>query len=47
MGVSVVGGCCGTTPEFIARLAAFSGREVEQPEPELRPSLPPERAVSF
>ena len=33
MGVSVVGGCCGTTPEFIARLAAFSGREVEQPEP--------------
>ena len=34
MGVSIVGGCCGTTPEFIARLAAFSGREVEQPEPE-------------
>ena len=33
MGVSVVGGCCGTTPEFISRLAKFSGREVEQPEP--------------
>lgn len=33
MGVSVVGGCCGTTPEFTARLAKFSGREVEQPEP--------------
>ena len=33
MGVSVVGGCCGTTPEFISQLAKFSGREVEQPEP--------------
>ena len=33
MGVSVVGGCCGTTPEFTARLAKFSGRDVEQPEP--------------
>ena len=33
MGVSVVGGCCGTTPEFISRLAKFSGKEVEQPEP--------------
>ncbi|HJA02613.1 MAG TPA: homocysteine S-methyltransferase family protein [Candidatus Gallimonas gallistercoris] len=33
MGVSVVGGCCGTTPEFTARLAKFSGKEVEQPEP--------------
>lgn len=35
MGVSVVGGCCGTTPEFISQLAKFSGREVEQPEPAL------------
>ena len=33
MGVSVVGGCCGTTPEFIAELAKYSGTEVEQPEP--------------
>ena len=33
MGVSVVGGCCGTTPEFTARLAKFSRKEVEQPEP--------------
>ena len=33
MGVSIVGGCCGTTPEFIAELAKFSGQEVEQPEP--------------
>ena len=34
MGVSIVGGCCGTTPEFIAELAKFSGQEIEQPEPE-------------
>lgn len=27
-GVAVVGGCCGTTPEFIARLAAWKGRAV-------------------
>ena len=34
MGVSIVGGCCGTTPEFIAELAKYSGTEVEQPEPD-------------
>ena len=34
MGVSIVGGCCGTTPEFIAELAKYSGTDVEQPEPE-------------
>ena len=28
MGVAVVGGCCGTTPEFIRRLAPFKGRPV-------------------
>ena len=27
-GVAVVGGCCGTTPAFIARLAAWKGRKV-------------------
>lgn len=28
-GVSVVGGCCGTTPEFIRRISEFSGRKVK------------------
>lgn len=32
MGVSVVGGCCGTTPEFIQRISKYSGREVNSPE---------------
>lgn len=27
-GVSVIGGCCGTTPAFIRRIAAFKGRAV-------------------
>ncbi len=31
MGVSVVGGCCGTTPEFIDRIARFRGRKVNRP----------------
>ncbi len=31
MGVSAVGGCCGTTPEFIRRISRFSGREVRRP----------------
>ena len=34
MGVSVIGGCCGTTPEFIERLAKFSGRPVKRREVE-------------
>lgn len=28
MGVAVVGGCCGTTPAYIRRLAAYKGRPV-------------------
>ncbi len=28
MGVSVIGGCCGTTPEFIERISRFSGKDV-------------------
>lgn len=32
MGVSVVGGCCGTDPEFIERISRFSGRKVVRPE---------------
>ncbi len=32
MGVSVIGGCCGTTPEFIRRLSRFSGQPVRRPE---------------
>lgn len=30
MGVSVVGGCCGTTPEFIKAISRFSGRKVNR-----------------
>lgn len=30
MGVAIVGGCCGTTPEFIERIACLSGREVQR-----------------
>ncbi|MBD5632273.1 MAG: dihydropteroate synthase [Clostridia bacterium] len=29
-GVSVVGGCCGTTPEFIERISRYSGRKVKR-----------------
>ncbi len=32
MGVSMVGGCCGTTPEFINALAAFRGLPVKRPQ---------------
>ena len=32
MGVSVIGGCCGTTPEFIKRIAKFSGQAVRKHE---------------
>lgn len=31
MGVSIIGGCCGTTPEFIQRISRFSGRKVNRP----------------
>ncbi|MDE5896553.1 MAG: homocysteine S-methyltransferase family protein, partial [Clostridia bacterium] len=31
MGVSVVGGCCGTTPQFIQAISRFSGRKVNRP----------------
>ena len=31
MGVSVIGGCCGTTPEFIQRISRFSGNPVNRP----------------
>lgn len=31
MGVSVAGGCCGVTPEFIERISRFSGRKVNRP----------------
>ena len=30
LGVSVIGGCCGTTPEFIKRISRFSGAEVKR-----------------
>ena len=30
MGVSVIGGCCGTTPEFIKRISRFSGVPVNR-----------------
>lgn len=36
MGVSVVGGCCGTTPEFISAISKFGGRKVVRPEVEKR-----------
>ncbi|MCH5201277.1 MAG: homocysteine S-methyltransferase family protein [Oscillospiraceae bacterium] len=32
MGVSVIGGCCGTTPDFIQRISRFSGAPVNRPE---------------
>lgn len=32
MGVSVIGGCCGTTPEFIERISRFSGAAVKRRE---------------
>lgn len=31
MGVSVVGGCCGTTPEFIKSISRYAGRKVNRP----------------
>lgn len=31
MGVSVVGGCCGTTPEFIKAISRLGGRKVNRP----------------
>ena len=31
MGVSVVGGCCGTTPEFIKKISKYSGKKVSRP----------------
>ncbi|MDE7400918.1 MAG: homocysteine S-methyltransferase family protein [Clostridia bacterium] len=31
MGVSVVGGCCGTTPEFIKSISRYRGRKVNRP----------------
>lgn len=31
MGVSVVGGCCGTTPDFITTISKYSGRKVNRP----------------
>lgn len=30
MGVAIVGGCCGTTPEFIKRISRFSGEKVNR-----------------
>ena len=32
MGVSIIGGCCGTTPEFIKKISRFSGQPVRQHE---------------
>lgn len=32
MGVSVAGGCCGTTPEFIKSISRYSGRKVNRPD---------------
>lgn len=36
MGVSVVGGCCGTTPEIIKLISRFGGRRVNRPVTEKR-----------
>lgn len=36
MGVSVVGGCCGTTPEFIKAISKLGGRKVNRPTVEKR-----------
>lgn len=30
MGVSIVGGCCGTTPEFIRAISSFGGKKVTE-----------------
>ena len=30
LGVAIVGGCCGTTPEFIKKISVFSGRKVKK-----------------
>lgn len=30
MGVSIIGGCCGTTPEFIKAISVFSGENVKK-----------------
>ncbi|MCC6905989.1 MAG: methionine synthase [Anaerolineae bacterium] len=40
-GVSVVGGCCGTTPEHLAKLVQYVGqdRPQQQPEPETEPRV--------
>ncbi len=32
MGVSIIGGCCGTTPEFIESVAKFKGMAVNSPQ---------------
>lgn len=32
MGVSIVGGCCGTTPEFISCISKYRGKEVKRPD---------------
>ncbi len=32
MGVAVIGGCCGTTPEFIEKISVFSGQNVRKRE---------------
>ncbi|MDE6105081.1 MAG: homocysteine S-methyltransferase family protein [Clostridia bacterium] len=29
-GVAIVGGCCGTTPEFIKRISKYSGRKIKR-----------------
>ncbi len=37
MGVSIVGGCCGTTPAFIKALSAYRGRAVKRQQSPNRP----------
>ena len=39
MGVSVVGGCCGTTPEFIEHISKFSGQIIKERQVEKRTLL--------
>ncbi len=39
MGVSIVGGCCGTTPDFIQALSAYRGRRVKRPQNPHRPTV--------
>jgi len=47
MGVAVVGGCCGTTPEHVAAMrAAIAGRQRVAPQRRAAAAAPPDRPVT-